>query len=140
MEIQQKLRSGDPKVDQYISELEKYVMAFEHNNIGKLIIAVNDVAGVIADDVIMLKKNGDDEEIDNRLQMLGSKKNKIYQRYRELISDIKHFKTISDIINDLKPKSTQEDKKGAVIEDKSGIEKPVIKRNISDLALHKQAI
>lgn len=140
MEIQQKLRSGDPKVDHYISDLEKYVMAFENNNIGKLILAVNDVAGVIADDVIMLKKNGDDDEIDNRLQMLGSKKNKIYQRYRELISDIKHFKTISDIINDLKPKTTSEDKKGAVIEDKSGIEKPVIKRNISDLALHKQAI
>lgn len=139
MEIQRSVRSGDPKVDKYIAELEQYIMAFDVNNIGRLIIAVNDVAGIIADDVVMLKKRGDDDEIDNKLQMLGSKKNKIYQRYRELISDIKHFKTISDIIDEYRSKTSSEEKKGSVIEDKSETVKPVIKRNISDLALHKQA-
>lgn len=136
MEIRKTIRSKNKEVDAYIEELESWIENFEASNIKKLIVAVDSVAGIIADDIIMLKDKGDDDEIDNKLQMLGSKKNKIYQRYRDVISDIKHFKLTSDILNELKPNTSSKEEKsntGDVIE--STERKPL---NISDLAFSKQ--
>lgn len=136
MEIKKTIRSKNKEVDAYIEELESWIENFEASNIKKLIVAVDSVAGIIADDIIMLKEKGDDDEIDNKLQMLGSKKNKIYQRYRDVISDIKHFKLTSDILNELKPNTSSKEIKsvtGDVIETTG--KKPL---NISDLAFSRQ--
>lgn len=136
MEIKKTIRSKNKEVDAYIEELESWIENFEASNIKKLIVAVDSVAGIIADDIILLKEKGDDDEIDNKLQMLGSKKNKIYQRYRDVISDIKHFKLTSDILNELKPNTSSKEIKavtGDVIEATG--KKPL---NISDLAFSRQ--
>lgn len=104
MQINKKIRSNQKEVDEYIGALEDYIVNFDASNIKRLIVACDEVAGVIADDIMLLKDNGDDEEIDNRFQMMGSKKNKIYQRYREIVGDLKNFKNLFDMVNDLKPK------------------------------------
>lgn len=104
MEINKKIRTGKPEVDSYIEQLENHILEFDVSSIKKLIVACNEVAGIIADDIILLKENTDDDEIDNKLQMMGSKKSKIYQRYREIVGDLKHFKTLHDMNEDLKPK------------------------------------
>lgn len=110
--IDKSLRSGEQKVDSYIESLETWIQDFEASNIKKLISACDDVAGIIADDVTKLGTSGDAEEIDNELLMLGSKKNKIYERFLSLVSQIKHFKTISDLLEDMKPK-VQESKESS---------------------------
>lgn len=104
MEINKKIRSNQPDIDSYIEQLENHILEFDVSSIKRLIVACNEVAGIIADDIILLKENTNDEEIDNKLQMMGSKKSKIYQRYREIVGDLKHFKTLHDINEDLKPK------------------------------------
>lgn len=129
MEINKKIRSNKPEVDSYIEQLENHILEFDVSSIKKLIVACNEVAGIIADDIILLKENANDDEIDNKLQMMGSKKSKIYQRYREIVGDLKHFKTLHDMNEDLKPKV-------AVIADKSTqkiIESsPPKRRNVQD--------
>jgi len=137
MEINKKIRSKTKEVDDYICALEDWIENFEASNIKKLIMACNEVAGTVADDIILLKDNGNDEEIDNKLQMMGSKKSKIYAKYLDVVASIKHFKTLQDYVNELKPKtSTKEDKSSEEPTIELG---EVIKpRNISDLALAKK--
>lgn len=86
---------------EYIQSLEKIVNC-DGSNIKRLLAAVDEVAGIIADDVREIAKHGTDDEIDNRLQLLGSKKNKIYERYLALLQNIKHFKALYE---DFSPKT-----------------------------------
>lgn len=128
-----KIRTSQKEVNDYIQELEDYILNFDASNIKKLILAVDDVAGKIADDILLLPKLGDEED-DTKLQMLGSKKNKHFMAYKNVIADIKHFKTISDLVEELRPKHQQEAKQElteAKIEDK----KP--KKNIQDFVMDK---
>lgn len=129
MEINKKIRSNKPEVDSYIEQLENHILEFDVSSIKKLIVACNEVAGIIADDIILLKENANDDEIDNKLQMMGSKKSKIYQRYREIVGDLKHFKTLHDMNEDLKPKvAVTVDKSTQKIIESS----PPKRRNIQD--------
>lgn len=127
-EKEKQKRSGIKDLDDYIESLEAKVLMIEANSIFKLIIACDEVAGIIADDIRMLKENGDDDEIDNKLHMMGSKKSKIYQRYREVISDIKHFKTIYDISSELKSKTSPKEKEAVKLVESE----PKKRRNIQD--------
>ena len=94
-------------------------------------MACDKISGIIADDVIMLSKNQNDEEIDNKLQMLGSKKNKIYEQYLSLVKELKHFKTIDDLLADIKPKFES----GNIKEIKEEVK--ARKSNIQDFVLKK---
>jgi len=105
----------------------------EFSNIKKLFEACDEIAGVIADDVILLKEHGNDDEIDNRLQMLGSKKNKIYERYLQLVSNLKHFKAIEDLYSQDKGKTSSKDNK----EPDEAINTPKAKKNIQDFVINK---
>lgn len=141
MEINKNIRTGQPKVDEYISYLENHILEFDASNIKKLIMACDEVVGIVADDIILLKENSDDDEIDNKLQMMGSKKNKIYQRYREVVSDLKHFKTLSDMVAELKPKVSIKESKSTTEPKTTEIQevKPKVKRNIQDFALNNES-
>ena len=114
--IKSYIRSGKKEVDDYIVELEK----FNGDNIQRLVQACNDVAGVIADDVVRIASSTlADDELDNQLLMLGSKKNKIYERFLSLIGNMKNFKALSDFAKqemvttltkeDIKPKKEEEE-------------------------------
>jgi len=125
--VDKSIRSGDKSIDAYIESLEAYVEKDKASHIKRLINACNEVAGTIADDVMILKDNGNDEEIDNKLQMLGSKKNKIYERFLSLIGQMKNFKTLSDLADDMNDK---EDKnKPAVVSESKPVKR---KTNIQD--------
>lgn len=132
--INKQIRSGDKKVDEYIMLLESRIEN-PTSNIQKLIYACNDVAGIIADDVILLKENGNDDEIDNRLQMLGSKKNKIYDRFINLVGQIKHFKTISDLSDEMSNPTTK-NKKEAATEVETEVKPVKRKANIQDFVIN----
>ena len=73
-------------------------------NLHKLVTECDNAMGVIADDIKLIAEKGNDDEIDNKLLMLGSSKNKIYDKFLSLIGQIKHFKTLSDMIEEMKPK------------------------------------
>lgn len=135
-----KLRSNNKEIDTYIQELEDWIEGFEASNIKKLIDSCDNMAGIIADDIRLIATNQDDETIDAKLQMLGSKKNKIYERFLSLIGQIKHFKTISDILNEIKPKRqpTKESLSQEPESSDKAIEDEVKPRNISDLAKRKK--
>lgn len=115
----------------YVNYLESWIENFKLSNISKLITACDTVSGIIADDVIMLSKNQNYEEIDNKLQMLGSKKNKIYEQYLSLVKELKHFKTIDDLLADIKPKFES----GNIKEIKEEVK--ARKSNIQDFVLKK---
>lgn len=101
-------------------------------------MACDEVAGILADDILLLPKLGDDED-EIKLQMLGSKKNKHFMAFKNVIADIKHFKSISDLLDDMKPKLYVEPTKEAEKEDKEvkTEEKIPVRKNISDIALGK---
>lgn len=138
MEINKKIRSNQPEIDNYIEQLENHILDFDVSSIKRLIVACNEVAGIIADDIILLKENTSDDEIDNKLQMMGSKKNKIYQRYREIVGDLKHFKTLHDMNEDLKPKVAVNSIETPVQDLNTPIKDEIKPRNISDLAKKKR--
>lgn len=102
-------------------------------------MACDQVAGTLADDILLLPKLGDDED-DVKLQMLGSRKNKHFMAFKNVISDIKHFKTISDLLDEMKPKLHVPEVKDVVKEDKEvKIEEKIpVRKNISDIALGKK--
>jgi len=137
--IDQKKRSGNSEVDEYITELENSWLTFEASNIKKLIISCDHVAGILADDILLLPKLGDDED-ETKLQMLGSRKNKHFIAFKNVIADIKHFKTISDLLEEMKPKLHVPEAKVPEKALKQEIieEKTTIRKNISDIALGKK--
>ena len=98
-------------------------------NIKRMLDACNDISGVIADDILILKENGNDDEIDNRLQMLGSKKNKTYERFLSLIREIKHFKFLVDFAKELDLDQSGKEIEPIPEEKPKG---PKAKRNIQD--------
>ncbi len=116
----------------YVNYLQDWIERFDASNIKKLIVSIDEVSGIIADDIrIIANSKEDDDEIDSKLQMLGSKKNKIYERFLSLIGQIKHFKGIGDMISEMKP--TISETKDNSPEDVFDNIKPM-RRNISDLA------
>lgn len=137
MELKPNLRSGNKEVDEYLSELENSWIEFDASNIKKLIMACDATAGILADDVILLPNLGDDQD-EGRLQMLGSKKNKLFLAFKNVIADIKHFKTISDMLEELKPKIYVQEVK---VSDKGGVkvkkEEPK-RKNIQDFVIDKK--
>ncbi len=118
----------------YVNYLQDWIYQFEASNIKKLIMSIDEVSGIISDDVKLIAKSKDDDELDNQLQMLGSKKNKIYERFLSLIGQVKHFKSVGDMLNEMKP-SVVEHVNNSVDDTQDNV-KP-IRRNISDLAKSK---
>lgn len=101
--IDKKIRSGKANVDKYIESLENYLLSINNSSIYKLIQACDENASVIADDVMLLATELDDEVLESRLQMLGSKKNKRFESFLALMGKMKDFKVLNDILNELKP-------------------------------------
>jgi len=139
MEINSKLRSGNPEVDQYLSDLEDHILGWQASNIKSLIQSCDHMSGIVAEDIMVMAQPGDFESLDSQLKILGSKKKELYQVFKEVMREIKHFKVIPDLIEEMKPKVYTQEVKVPVIEEKVVIEEPVAQRprNISDLALIK---
>ncbi len=136
MLINQDIRSGNPEVDQYIESLEKFIESDKTFNITRLIVSCNEIAGTFADDILLLKDAGTDEEIDDKLNMLGSKKAKTYDKFLTLLGEIKHFKTIVDFNNSINGSLPAKEKKDPVEVKEAVVEKKK-KMNIQDFVLNK---
>ena len=88
------IRSGKKEIDEYIEELE----TFNCSNIQRLVQACDDLAGVIADDIVKISTSDkSDEDLDGELTMLGSKRSKSYERFLSLVGNLRNFKAITDI-------------------------------------------
>jgi len=103
MKVNKEIRSGNERVDKYIVSLEDYLLTLEASNIMKLIKACDEASGVMADDVRILTTENDEEIMESKLVMLGSKKNKRFDAFLSLVKSVKDLKGISDMMNDLKP-------------------------------------
>lgn len=88
MEIRKAIRAGElphDEVNHYITQLEEALLSFNGSNIKKLIIALDVMAGKMADDM----KRTTNSDIDKMVKMIGQMKN---------------LKIAYDVINDMKPK------------------------------------
>lgn len=114
---------------EYVKQLEDWISNFKLSNLYKLVTECDNAMGVIADDIKTIANKGDDDEIENQLQMLGSSKNKVYDKFLSLIGQIKHFKSLSDMIEEMKPKiSDVTHKEEVIVEEKK-------KSNIQDFVV-----
>lgn len=131
MEINREIRSGDKKVDEYICALEDFLTTLENKNIYRLVKAVDENAGIIADDVILLGKESDDDVLESQLKMLGSRKNKRYETFLATIKQLKDFGIANSMLNELKP---TEALKAVKTEEEIVIKKS--KKNIQDFVIN----
>lgn len=87
MLIDKTIRSGDQKVDEYIERLEKM---YEFSNLYRYIMAANEIAGVMADDMIKIsqgKKTG--------LKLLSNDKDdKLIDRLSNVLKQVDNIKKI----------------------------------------------
>lgn len=91
----------------YIEFLER----LQGSNIMKLIQAIDNMSGIVADDILILSSGGTDEEIDEKLKILGSKTKETYRRYLDVVASAKHYKNVQDILAELKPVLQGEEEK-----------------------------
>lgn len=129
MRVNKAIRSGKKEVDEYISSLEDYLTSLEANNVYKMLKSIDENAGVIADDVVLLATEADDEKLEANLRLLGSKKNKRFDAFLALVKASKDFGNVSSMLKEFRlPEVLNEVEKPIKIE---GVEKKI--RNIQDL-------
>lgn len=120
--IKKGIKTGNDQIDQYIEELHEYILNFETSNIKKLILSLDKLAGVIAEDIDMiingtdweedpLNMASDEDEEDvfintgrSRLKVLSdSKDSKVYDRIMSLLQRVKDFELVSKAAKGLLP-------------------------------------
>lgn len=117
------LVSGNPEIDEYIERLHAYLLGFETSNIKKLILSLDRMAGVIAEDVEKII-DGEDQTCDevcvghdedsgeplyekiysSTLKVLNDQKDsKIYDRVMNLFTKIESLNAVSKTAKSLIP-------------------------------------
>lgn len=104
MVINKKLRSGEEKIDTYISQLEEALLKKETSSINQYIIASNKVAKVFAEDLEAL---ADDREEDCRI-LTNNKDDKAVERIILLLKNSELFSSISKMAEELIPEVVNE--------------------------------
>lgn len=126
------LKTGDEEVDQYIEDLHNYLLSFETSNIKKLILSLDRMAGVLAEDVDMIIEGDDWEshptEIESedgdhvvtidtgrsRLRILtDSKDSKSFERVMSLMQRIKDIHEVAKIAKSYVPTAEDYQEPGA---------------------------
>lgn len=129
MKVNKAIRSGKKEVDDYISLLEDYLLSLDANNVYKMLKAIDENAGFIADDVVLLATEADDEKLESSLKLLGSKKNKRFDAFLSLVKASKDFGNVSSMLKEFRlPEVLNEAEKPIRVE---GTERKI--RNIQDL-------
>lgn len=116
----------------YVEYLEKRIEDFKAHNLFRLITTIDDMAATLADDISNISKLKDDEEIDSSMKILGSGKSKSYAKFLTVLSSIKSFKDVYEIIEKSKTSNSPKEKEA------EKIEKPKNKRtNIQDFVIQE---
>lgn len=119
VEIKKWLRCDNDEVNTYLQELESELTSFEAKNIKKLIIACDEMAGEIANDMVNILRGND------KLTILSDDKNDVLlDRLLKIISSIKNFREVSEAAQSLIPKEIDEETaKQITTEDKPNLKK-----------------
>lgn len=105
MEINKEIRSKEKEVNAYIEELEAWILNLRASKFFELVMACDDASGKIADDVrVLSNSNIADEDVDSKLLLLGSNGNKRYERFLATIKQLKDFRLIDDLLQEMKPR------------------------------------
>lgn len=109
MLIDKTIRSGDVKVDDYIGRLEKL---YEFSNLYRFIMAANEIAGVMADDMSKIAK-GDKKG----LKLLSNDKDdKLIDRLSNVLKQVDNIKKIQVEADALISSGKVEDPKKIVVD------------------------
>jgi len=123
--IRPDLKSGIKEVDDYLNEIHDYVMNFDASNVKRLIIALDNVVGVMTDDIERISR-GDIAEPDftfvdektkkektikgaSKLELLGN--DTIMSTITTMIKMIGDFSVVSDKAASLRPEIAESIKK-----------------------------
>lgn len=117
--INRKIRSGDKKVDDYIEELENYLLSLEANGTNRLIMKLEEVSGTISKDLdkILAGEDGDwvdDDDgeakwVSNLTILNDSNTSKTFDRVLTLYSKIGDIRAVSEAVKALVPEEVKED-------------------------------
>lgn len=112
-EIDKEIRSGDPRVDEYIAQMEDYIQSFDTSHIKRLLVASDIVASQLANDMVMLATGthrspstdamGLPCSVSNLNILSDDKDDKTLERLLNIVGKIKDFKVISDMVKAMKP-------------------------------------
>lgn len=94
------VRSGDPVIDRYLQEMEQFILNLEASNIKRMIVAIDNVAAGVADDLNSLM----DEDSTHELKVLSDdKESKIFDRFMTLVQKVDQFKSVAVHADSLRP-------------------------------------
>lgn len=133
MQLNKKIRSGNREVDLYIESLENFVTELDANNVYRMLVEIDNNAGVIADDIRLLATIDDDERLEKELKLLGSRKNKRFEAFLALVKQVKDFGTVGAMIKEMRastPVKSPETKEESLVQAKK-------KNNLQDFVLNK---
>ena len=115
-----KVKSGITEVDEYIDKLHEHILSFNASSIKKIILALDNIAEDIADDlnlistgdtwvpdVIMYNSEGKEEKKIcgySKLKVLSDESSsKVFDRVMVLIKNVNDFKAVAKLAEELVP-------------------------------------
>lgn len=102
--IRPNLKTGNPEIDLYLYELHQYLRSFETSSIKTMLVAIDDVAQKIVDDLVLVAE-GDT----NNLSILSDdKESKIFDKISKIVEKIESWKKVSDMAEALRPEEVEE--------------------------------
>ena len=117
--INKSIRSGDEKVDQYIMDLEEYLLSLEANGTNRLIMKLEEVSGAISKDLDKIlagddgewrtDAEGKDEWVSNLTILNDSNTSKTFDRVLTLYSKIGDIRAVSEAVKALVPEEVRDE-------------------------------
>lgn len=139
--IKKHMRSKDDDgLNDYIESLENYILGLQASNTNRLIFKLDEVNGLIADDLDMIINGNDWESTPMELEGLSldtgfsklkvlsdSKDSKTFERIMVLYTKVKDIKSVADMVKAMVPKDEEEEiKKQKEVEEGKGIIDPTV--------------
>lgn len=93
------LKTGVEEVDLYIYELHNYLANFETSSIKQMLIALDNIAFKMVDDLDSISEG----DTDNLTILSDSKDSKVFDRLMTLVTKIKDFKEVCAMAETLRP-------------------------------------
>ena len=97
------ISTGDAEIDLYIYELHNYLANFETSSIKQMLIALDNIAFKMVDDLDKVAEG----DTDNLTILSDSKDSKVFDRLMTLISKIKDFKEVCNMAEALRPETAE---------------------------------
>lgn len=109
--IKPQLKSGVEEVDLYIFELHEYIKSFETSSIKKMLVAIDNVAQKIVDDLVLIAEG----DTDSLSILSDDKESKVFDKISKIVEKVESWKKVSDMSEAMRPEveeiKSQEDAK-----------------------------